>query len=104
MAADEIRVAVRVATAACSSFFRDDQSLHQIRGETGCSRRCVTGVTLSADVYRPDGADGPMPTILICTPYGKRGGYWNANCSVMRTGIDASDLSGLKVFEAVDPG
>lgn len=30
------------------------------------------GVTLLADVYRPRGA-GPMPTVLVRTPYGRRG-------------------------------
>ncbi len=34
------------------------------------------GVTLYADVYRPDG-DGPFPTILQRTPYDKSTGLTN---------------------------
>lgn len=37
------------------------------------------GVTLYGDVYRPAGA-GPLPAILIYTPYGKRGGTGTPTC------------------------
>uniref|UniRef100_A0AAU2AHY4 CocE/NonD family hydrolase n=1 Tax=Streptomyces sp. NBC_00093 TaxID=2975649 RepID=A0AAU2AHY4_9ACTN len=60
------------------------------------------GVTLYGDVYRPAGA-GPLPAILIYTPYGKRGGYWNANLSAPRFGVPADAVSGLQSFEALDP-
>lgn len=30
------------------------------------------GAVLYADLWRPDGADGPMPTVLVRSPYGRR--------------------------------
>jgi predicted acyl esterase len=60
------------------------------------------GVTLYGDVYLPAHA-GPVPAVLIHTPYGKRGGYWNATMSATRFGVPASAVSGLQPFEALDP-
>lgn len=33
------------------------------------------GVTLMADHYRPTGADGPLPVVLLRVPYGRGGAY-----------------------------
>ena len=41
------------------------------------------GVTLYADIYRPDG-DGPFPTILQRTPYDKTAGLTNTMLDPMR--------------------
>src|SRR4051794_9879271 len=60
------------------------------------------GVTLYGDVYRP-AVSGPVPAVLIYTPYGKRGGYWNASMSATRFGVPAGDVSGLQPFEGLDP-
>jgi predicted acyl esterase len=60
------------------------------------------GVTLYGDVYLPAHA-GPVPAVLIYTPYSKRGGYWNATMSATRFGAPANAVSGLQPFEALDP-
>lgn len=61
------------------------------------------GVILYGDVYLPASGAIDLPTILIFTPYGKRGGYWNEHFVATRFGVPAGDLSGLQPFEAVDP-
>ncbi|MEV5959880.1 CocE/NonD family hydrolase [Streptomyces sp. NPDC051987] len=60
------------------------------------------GVTLYGDVYRPAGA-GPLPAVLIYTPYIKRGGHFNTTLSATRFGVPAGDVSGLQPVEALDP-
>jgi predicted acyl esterase len=60
------------------------------------------GVTLYGDVYRAAGA-GPVPAVLIYTPYIKRGGHWNTNVAATRFGVPPEHLSGLQAFEALDP-
>lgn len=62
-----------------------------------------TGAVLRADVFRPAG-DGPVPVILVYTPYCKRGGYWNTRANVTNFGVPASEVSGLQAFESPDPG
>ncbi|MGW3133647.1 CocE/NonD family hydrolase [Streptomyces sp. NPDC001123] len=61
------------------------------------------GVSLYGDVYRPTPAAGPLPAILIYTPYGKRGGWWNTNMAATRFGVPPKDVSGFQAFEALDP-
>ncbi|MEU6375773.1 CocE/NonD family hydrolase [Streptomyces sp. NPDC046909] len=61
------------------------------------------GVTLLADLYRPD-TTAELPTILVYTMYVKRGGFWNKHFSATAVGVPASLLSGLQAFEAPDPG
>ncbi|KAF1819116.1 hydrolase CocE/NonD family protein [Dissoconium aciculare CBS 342.82] len=61
------------------------------------------GVTLYADVFRPDTKE-QVPAILVYTPYCKREGWWNTNAHPVRFGVPASTLSGLQAFEAPDPG
>ena len=61
------------------------------------------GTVLWADVYRPV-AEEAVPVILAYTPYAKRGGWWNVNFSVTVFGVPVSQLSGLQIFEAPDPG
>ncbi|MFJ3673534.1 CocE/NonD family hydrolase [Streptomyces sp. NPDC090106] len=61
------------------------------------------GTVLYGDVYRRLGV-GPVPVILVYTPYNKRGGYWTENFNVTMTGVKPEVLSGLQPFEAVDPG
>jgi uncharacterized protein len=60
------------------------------------------GITLYGDVYRKVHS-GQVPAVLIYTPYGKRGGWWNATVTPTRFGVPASDISGLQAFEALDP-
>ncbi|MFG2961096.1 CocE/NonD family hydrolase [Streptomyces sp. NPDC048291] len=60
------------------------------------------GVTLYGDVYRKAG-DGPVPAVLIYTPYVKRGGWWNHSHAVANFGVPAEHVSGLQPFEALDP-
>ena len=51
------------------------------------------GVTLSTDVYRPDGP-GPFPTLVQRTPYNKEFGLTGFSFNIMR-GVQA--YSGVKV-------
>lgn len=60
------------------------------------------GVKLYGDVYRKKG-DGPVPIILVYTPYSKRGGPFNENFDVTKTGFPKNQVSGLQGFEAPDP-
>jgi len=46
---------------------------HPVRIETGVGVKMRDGVTLVADVYRPD-AEGRFPTLLQRTPYDRKGG------------------------------
>lgn len=60
------------------------------------------GTALSTDVYLPEG-DGPFPTILFRTPYGKRGDQWTA-AALIEAGIAvvAQDMRGRFESEGVD--
>ncbi|BBC30959.1 hypothetical protein SGFS_022530 [Streptomyces graminofaciens] len=60
------------------------------------------GTVIYGDVYRPTG-DEQVPVILVWTPYGKSGGWWNKNMYPTTFGVDPKDLSGLQAFEAPDP-
>ncbi len=60
------------------------------------------GVTLYGDVYRAAGA-GPVPALLIYTPYVKRGGWFNEAVAVTKFGAPGDWVSGLQPFEALDP-
>jgi predicted acyl esterase len=60
------------------------------------------GTVLYGDVYRPTG-DEQVPVILVLTPYGKFEGWWNKNMYATNFGVPPGDLSGLQVFESVDP-
>lgn len=61
------------------------------------------GITLYADVYRPDTTE-KVPAILVYTPYCKRGGWWNTHFNATNFGVDPASLSGLQAFESPDPG
>lgn len=61
------------------------------------------GTVLRADVYRPTDEE-PVPAIVVYTPYGKRGGWWNEHFYATRFGVPADALSGLQAVEAPDPG
>lgn len=64
------------------------------------------GVTVYADVYRPQTAD-PVPAIVNLSPYGKGDtGFWHLGNKAMfpnRFGIKKGRLSGLQVWEGCDP-
>ncbi|GAA5875196.1 hypothetical protein JCM8547_005548 [Rhodosporidiobolus lusitaniae] len=62
------------------------------------------GVTLYTDIYRPADAKGPVPCLVMWSPYGKR--YSSINMLPVTTwkcGIRSSDLSGWEKFEGLDP-
>ncbi|XVQ06888.1 CocE/NonD family hydrolase [Spirillospora sp. CA-255316] len=60
------------------------------------------GVALYGDVYRKAGT-GPVPAVLIYTPYIKRGGWWNTTQAATAFGVPPENVSGLQPFEALDP-
>ncbi|GAA6018961.1 hypothetical protein JCM10207_009214 [Rhodosporidiobolus poonsookiae] len=62
------------------------------------------GATLYTDIYRPAEATGPVPCLVMWSPYGKR--YTSINMlpvTTWRCGITNEDLSGWEKFEALDP-
>ncbi|GAA5931724.1 hypothetical protein JCM3775_000024 [Rhodotorula graminis] len=62
------------------------------------------GATLYTDIYRPADATGPVPLLVMWSPYGKR--YSSINMlpvTTWRCGILSSDLSGWEKFEGLDP-
>ena len=61
------------------------------------------GTKIYGDLWRKDGAPGPVPVILIYTPYSKQGGPFNANFDVTKTGFPKDRVSGLQRFESPDP-
>lgn len=60
------------------------------------------GTILYGDVYRKKD-DEPTPVIVVYTMYSKRGGPFNANFDVTKTGFPQKLVSGLQRFEAPDP-
>ncbi|MBV6760421.1 CocE/NonD family hydrolase [Rhodococcus opacus] len=64
------------------------------------------GVTIYADIYRPDTSQ-PVPAVVNWAPYGKGDtGYWvldNKKMFPNRFGIHRSRLSGLQSWEGNDP-
>ena len=60
------------------------------------------GTTLYADVYTPTGR-GPVPAILVWSPYGKQGGFWSYDMFPLRAGVAEDATSGLEKFEGPDP-
>jgi putative CocE/NonD family hydrolase len=63
------------------------------------------GAKLWCDVYRPADATGPIPCLVMWSPYGKR--YSSINMLPVTTwkcGIRSEDLSGWEKFEGLDPG
>ncbi|MPY55704.1 CocE/NonD family hydrolase [Streptomyces spongiae] len=60
------------------------------------------GTVIYGDIYRPTG-DEQVPVILVWTPYGKYGGWWNLHMKPTVFGVSPKDVSGLQAFEAPDP-
>ena len=52
---------------------RDSEPVHQVVVEKNVAMRTRDGVTLKADVYRPD-ASGKFPVLMVRTPYDKGAG------------------------------
>jgi putative CocE/NonD family hydrolase len=52
---------------------RDSDPVHQVVAEKNVAMRTRDGVTLYADVYRPD-ASGKFPVLVVRTPYDKSAG------------------------------
>ncbi len=61
------------------------------------------GTTLYADIYRPTDHPGPLPAILVWSPYGKREGFMTFEEFPFRAGVPQSLLSALEKFEGPDP-
>jgi len=63
------------------------------------------GTMLYIDILVPDGVKYKLPTILSYTPFGKDGGFARkaVDASPFRNGIPQRTVSGLEVFEGVDP-
>ncbi len=49
-------------------------AIYSVRSEKGVMAPMRDGVRLSTDLYFPEGATEPLPTILVRTPYSKAGG------------------------------
>lgn len=60
------------------------------------------GATIYVDIFRPVDARN-VPTILVWTPYGKRGGWFKVHVPPDRVGVPRDWVSGLQCFEAPDP-
>ncbi|KAJ3340073.1 hypothetical protein HDU93_007415 [Gonapodya sp. JEL0774] len=62
-------------------------------------------VSLMVDILRPAGrADNKFPAIIMWTPYGKTfRGKFSLNVVPYRAGVRPAALSGLEVFEGLDP-
>lgn len=60
------------------------------------------GTIIYGDLYRKQG-EGPVPVILVYTMYSKRGGNFNTNFDVTKTGFPKNKVSGLQCFESPDP-
>lgn len=69
--------------------------------ERNCRIRLSDGVEIFCDLYRPEGAAGPLPILLAWGPYGKHAltnrVFWP------HSGVDPDWLSNLTAFEAPDP-
>jgi len=61
------------------------------------------GIVIYADIYRPAEVTGPLPTILVWSPYGKHEGFLTFEDFPFRAGVPQSRLSGLEKFEGPDP-
>ncbi|SCZ87303.1 BZ3500_MvSof-1268-A1-R1_Chr2-2g04769 [Microbotryum saponariae] len=62
------------------------------------------GAKLYCDVYKPADAKGPIPCLVMWSPYGKR--YSSINMLPVTTwkcGIQSKDLSGWEKFEGLEP-
>ncbi len=62
------------------------------------------GTVLYGDVYRPASLSTNLPSVVMYTPYSKRGGYWNTAFYPVNFGVPPHDVSGLNAFESLDPG
>lgn len=58
------------------------------------------GVTIYADVYRPEGFDGPLPAIVLWSAYGKHYRWPRPVLTAFTQGADVSDYAPI---EAPDP-
>lgn len=61
------------------------------------------GITLYVDIYRPADVEGPLPAIVVWSPYGKFEGYMTFDDYPYRGGVPQRLLSGLDKFEGPDP-
>lgn len=61
------------------------------------------GIVIYADIYRPAEVTGPLPAILVWSPYGKHDGFLTFEDFPFRAGVPQSRLSGLEKFEGPDP-
>ena len=59
------------------------------------------GKLLRVDVYRPDGAQTPLPVLIAWAPYGKHGALDWSNWP--GSGVDVDALSPYTAFETPDP-
>lgn len=72
------------------------------RRDVGVTLRDGTKIYL--DVFLPDGATGPLPTIVAWSPYGKTdGGNQQLDKFPFRAGVAKDSLSGLQKWEGPDP-
>lgn len=62
------------------------------------------GTVIYVDVLRADrDVDSAVPALVVWSPYGKQGGFWNYDVFPARAGVALSATSGLEKFEGPDP-
>ena len=64
-----------------------------------CAFRLRDGGTIYADIFKPDGVEGPLPAVLVWSAYGKHLRWWHMEGA----DVDVDNLSPHTVFECPDP-
>lgn len=88
---------------AGSTYSRDGRRLTcDIRMDRDLDMQLRDGTRIYLDLFRPV-TDEPLPVILVWSPYGKQGGFWEYDSLPGRAGVPDSATSGLEKFEGPDP-